>query len=323
MSTKASVNLYCLIARESPTAVVIRRGPTNRAQLLSWDLTNDLFDKGQWFKGRIYEHHCDLSPSGRYLVYWAGNHKAPYYHWTAVSRPPYLTALSLWPNHGSIGGGLFDSENHLLLTYLSKRKANGLPMPKDFNVQAWTGDYDAPLGHITEARLVRDGWSKTQQGLFKTDEATIGEQGRIDNWFEESRNLELGSLEGGGLLALPTLKKYSKGEIRHPFDPIDIRRKLSGAYYIEMRTLGLWQVEGPTYVTEYQVISATTNSIVLDLGRADWADWDRNGDLLYAKSGSMFRAPMENLGNGDAVQLIDLSGATFEPLEAPAEFKQW
>jgi hypothetical protein len=323
MSTKASVNLYCLIARESPMAVVIRRGPSNRAQLLSWDLSNDHFEKGQWFKGRIYEHHCDLSPSGRYLVYWAGNHKAPYYHWTAVSRPPYLTAISLWPNDGSIGGGVFDDESRLLLTYLSRRKAYGNPLPNGFEVEAWTGDYHAPLGHITEARLLRDGWSQTQQGIFKLDENKIEERRRFDDWFERFQNIEPGSLARSELEAPPALTTFSKGEIRHPLDPIDIRRKQSGTYYLEMRTLGLWQVEGPTHVTEYRVFSATTNNIVLDLGRTDWADWDKNGDLLYARSGCIFRVPSHKIGNGEPLQLIDLTGATFEPLEAPAEFKRW
>jgi hypothetical protein len=323
MSTKASVNLYCLLARDSHAAVVIRRGPSNRAQLLSWDLTNDQFRKGQWFKGRVYEHHCDLSPSGRYLVYWAGNHKAPYYHWTAVSRPPYLTAISLWPNNGSIGGGLFDDESHLLLTYLSKRKAYGNPLPNGLKVEAWTGDYEAPLGHITEARLVREGWSQTQQGIFKHDQKIVEERKQFDDWFERFRDIELGSLEESEMEAPPPLTKYSKGEIRHPFDPIDIRRKQSGLHCLEMRTLGLWQVEGPTYVTEYRILSATTDSLVLDLGRTDWADWDWNGDLLYARSGCIFRVPAKKISSGEKVQLIDLTDATFEPLEAPAEFKQW
>jgi hypothetical protein len=229
----------------------------------------------------------------------------------------------LWPNNGSIGGGLFDNENHLLLTYLSKRKACGNPLPNGFKVEAWTGDYQAALGHITEARLLREGWSQTQQGTFKLDKKIVEERRRFDDWFERFRNIELGSLAESELEAPPGLTKYSKGEISHPFDPIDIRRKLSGTYCLEMRTLGLWQVEGPTFVTEYQVLSATTDGLVFDLGRTDWADWDSNGDLLYARSGCIFRVPTQKIGSGEQVQLIDLAGDTFEPLEAPAEFKRW
>jgi len=291
--------------------------------LLRWDLSNDHFEKGQWFKGRIYERYCDLSPSGRYLVYWAGNQKAPYYHWTAVSRPPYLTAISLWPNNGSVGGGLFESENHLMLTYLSKRKAQGTPLPNGFKIEAWTGDYLAPLGHVMESRLVREGWKQTQQGIIAPDESTIEKHKQFDEWFKKFLEIGIESLERSGLGAPPALPKYSKGDIRFPFDPIDIWRKRSGPYNLEVRTLGLQQVEGPAYVTEYLVLSATTESVVLDLGRTDWADWDKNGDLLYVKSGCIFRVPSHNIGNAQPIQLIDLTQDAFEPLEAPAEFKRW
>ena len=57
---------------------------------------------GQWFKGRIYEKRCDLSPDGTKLIYFAQkintrtlNDPKYSYAWTAISRPPYLTALAL------------------------------------------------------------------------------------------------------------------------------------------------------------------------------------------------------------------------------------
>src|SRR5262249_39683455 len=55
------------------------------------------FYEGQWFNGRIYERRCDLSPSGKRLIYFAASYKAPYAIWTAVSRLPFLTAVTLWP----------------------------------------------------------------------------------------------------------------------------------------------------------------------------------------------------------------------------------
>lgn len=66
---------------------------------------------GQWFKGRIYERRCDLSPSGEKLIYFAAKYRSPLYTWTAVSRPPFLTALLLWPKGDAWGGGgLFNNE---------------------------------------------------------------------------------------------------------------------------------------------------------------------------------------------------------------------
>src|SRR5689334_23259019 len=96
MSTTTQVRLYALLARKSPRAVIFRRGPSRQVQLISWNTEKDTFEPGQWFKGRIYERRCDLSPNGDLLIYFAAKHKEPLYSWSAVSRPPYLTALALW-----------------------------------------------------------------------------------------------------------------------------------------------------------------------------------------------------------------------------------
>jgi hypothetical protein len=56
-------SLYAL-AREAPFALVFRRGPSKSALLIGWNTSNDTFQPGQWFKGRIYERRCDLSPTG-------------------------------------------------------------------------------------------------------------------------------------------------------------------------------------------------------------------------------------------------------------------
>ncbi len=55
--------LYAILARDARTGVVFRRGPSRQVQLIRWDLRDDTFEHGQWFKGRIYERRCDLSPS--------------------------------------------------------------------------------------------------------------------------------------------------------------------------------------------------------------------------------------------------------------------
>jgi hypothetical protein len=130
--------------------------------LLTWDTATDAVTPGQWFKGRIYEHRCDLSPSGDKLVYFAAKHRGPYGTWTAVSRPPWLTALALWP-HGDAwgGGGLFETETRLRLNHRADRMqlAEDSRLPRRFQVE--------PLGKhsgmgedfpIYELRLQRDGW---------------------------------------------------------------------------------------------------------------------------------------------------------------------
>ena len=119
--------LSVLLARSAPVAIVLRRGPTKWVQMLRWQTDRDDFESGQWFKGRIYERRCDLTPNGSHLIYFAADFKEPrvekrsvdeapssttrarYYSWTAISKPPFLTALALWPKGDCWhGGGLFD-----------------------------------------------------------------------------------------------------------------------------------------------------------------------------------------------------------------------
>ena len=60
--------LFVIVARAAPRAVVFRRGPSEWYQVIAWDTARDVFSDGAWFKGRIYENRCDLSPDGRLLA---------------------------------------------------------------------------------------------------------------------------------------------------------------------------------------------------------------------------------------------------------------
>src|SRR4051812_45410499 len=50
--------------------LVIRRGPSRQVCTMLWHRQNDTFTLGQWFKGRIYERRCDLSPAGTHFIYF-------------------------------------------------------------------------------------------------------------------------------------------------------------------------------------------------------------------------------------------------------------
>jgi hypothetical protein len=89
----SQVRLSAILARRSPISVIFRRGPSKQVLLTRWNTSNDTFEYGQWFKGRIYERRCDLSPDGDLLLYFAANYKKSYQSWSAISRPSYLTAL--------------------------------------------------------------------------------------------------------------------------------------------------------------------------------------------------------------------------------------
>src|SRR5436190_3673632 len=124
--------LYGLLARESSKAILFRRGPSKKVLLISWDTDSDTFEEGQWLNGRIYERRCDLSPNGELLVYFAA--KFPHSSWTAVCRPPYLTALAMWPKGDAWGGGgLFATNTKLQLNHPGSQMVVG----DDFRLPKW------------------------------------------------------------------------------------------------------------------------------------------------------------------------------------------
>lgn len=112
--------LFILLARDAPLGLILRRGPSKWCHLILWDTRRDVFTNGAWFRGRIYEDKCDLSPDGTLLVYAVhqGHRLQTSYtsSYTAVSRPPWLHALALWPMATTYGGGgRFMDDKHLSL----------------------------------------------------------------------------------------------------------------------------------------------------------------------------------------------------------------
>jgi len=112
--------LFAIFAQSAPIGVVVRRGPSAWTQLSLWDTRHDVFTLGAWFRGRIYAEKCDVSPDGTLFVYAAhqgGRLQTSYTDsWTAVSRPPWLHALALWPMGTTYGcGGRFVEDRSLIL----------------------------------------------------------------------------------------------------------------------------------------------------------------------------------------------------------------
>jgi hypothetical protein len=293
--TKSSVRLYVIIARDAPKAVVFRRGPSKQVLLTIWHTDSDIFDEGQWLKGRIYERRCDLSPSGNFLIYFAANYKEPYFSWTAISKPPFLTALALWQKgDGWGGGGLFKNESEILLNHRADEMTlvEGFKLPKKIKIKpfgerpGW-GE-DSP---ILDTRLTRDGWNLLQSGQL------IEHKSGAPIWIE--------------------------------FNPPIIWSRLNSAIHsLELREAinGLRERNGAWYITEHFVFDKNSNETI-SLGKTDWADWDRNGELLFAKDGRIFRLGLDENGKlnavGDAKMLIDLSERKFEPKETPSQFRSW
>jgi hypothetical protein len=98
MSLKSPIpcRVTVFVARQAQAAVILRRGPTRWVELILWDTKKDLFQRGQWFHGRVYEERCDLSPDGTKFIYFAAKYGRKRDAdmpdtWTAISKPPYFT----------------------------------------------------------------------------------------------------------------------------------------------------------------------------------------------------------------------------------------
>ncbi len=163
MTEQFPARIHVLLAREARYGVVIRRGPAKQTCLIGWDRQTDTFEPAQWLKGRIYERRSDLSPNGRYMIYFAMNGKwnsETRGAWTAISQSPWLKAKALWAKGDCWhGGGLFidnrsywlnDGYGHTLLKQTSEVVRDMAYQPKAY--------YGGECPGVYFLRLQRDGW---------------------------------------------------------------------------------------------------------------------------------------------------------------------
>jgi hypothetical protein len=289
-------------------------------QLIRWDTAADTFEPGQWFHGRIYEEYSDLSSDGRLLVYWARKGRryvasdvGRFDNWTAVSKPPYLTALALWPGGDWQGGGLFGDSHKIRLNFSGPR--GNLPargsLPSDFKVRArpWTED-----GPVLFPRLERDGWRqiKSMQGSYPRSQFRPQLQALLadrDSLAKAARAriieqvLPKITLKSGYLTERPVVM-----EKLHPSGSLS----LVMAYAIFGYHTGFdFQLKGELLKAQVPVEGA------------EWADWDHRGRLVYVCGGKLFAVEIEGPGLLEPRELADFNDARPEPKEAPAWAREW
>ncbi len=154
--------LHVLLARDASTALVIRRGPARSVATIGWDRKRDTFELGQWLRGRIYEMRCDLSPDGTHFIYfamnghWKSRGKGA---WTAISRPPYLTAVALHAKGDCWNGGGLFLDNR---TYWLNGPHEMIEDTGEVNAGARSSSFHYGGGEchgVYFNRLERDGWT--------------------------------------------------------------------------------------------------------------------------------------------------------------------
>lgn len=156
--------LFVIFARDEPTAVILRRGPSAWYHLISWNTANDTFSHGAWFRGRIFEDKCDLSPDGQlflYSVHKPGQEDPTYSEdWTALSRPPWLFALTLWPQGTTRGGGGRFVDSRQIVLCCHERQAHPNHPLRGLELVSGTVDYQESSDEVPEA----DWCGRDQQG---------------------------------------------------------------------------------------------------------------------------------------------------------------
>ena len=301
--------------------MIFRRGPSYWVQIVKWNTNTDTFEEGQWFHGRIYEKRCDLSPDGSLLIYLAQkiNKKSladtEYtYAWTAISKPPYLTALTLWPKGDCWnGGGLFRSNTSVWLNHPAGATAHkDHPAPKSMKVDAHI-EYRGEDNTVFAERLERDGWNCTQpwKGSFvqkgvKLDFAANAS--KIDSneadWLRELHEATLGSgsRNYGYVTYCPILSEK--------VSPLGNQTLVMTTAFVAMEN------------NRKYLIGNNATGHETCLSNAEWADWDLNGRVVFAREGKIFGAGIDNESVCE-VELGDLNSNKRIGVKAPSWACAW
>jgi hypothetical protein len=326
-----TARLYCLIARGARKAVVFRRGPNKQVRLLSWDLRSDRIEGGQWLKGRIYERRCDLNVDGSLLVYFAAKFRGPVASWTAVSRPPLLTAVAFFPKGDCWGGGgLFDTDGSLALNHRpdepedarlsgalkSGRKAKRVPRYlREGSSRPWDVPALEDKGPVVGQTAARNALKLPIRKLG--EHSGSGEDSPIlpmrlerDGWTylkAETQTRQHGDKSGSRIWLTfdPPVRRFK------PIAGTDLRLQVSWH--------GLKERDNRWYVETMEIVGPRLNE--RSFGRIDWADADHNGDVLYAAEGKLFRARITRIADiieADCRMVADLNDMKFEELAPQA-----
>lgn len=304
----ASCTLYAILARDGRSAVVSPRGPSKSVLLLRWWLASNRVEEGQWLRGRIYEDRCDLSFDGEYLLYFAAKQGRGFGTWTAISRPPYLTALALWPLGDTWeGGGIFLGPRQVALAHRGTKSAlaPGFALPRDWRVEQmrWPVLAEPPQGReayigspVECTRLLREGWTVHPGTSHRQSERQEAESG-----------------------------------VGYKLDPpLTFQRRQPGRTDILLSAIteGLFVRNGPS-LRHRVMVSDTAGRSLRRFDHTDWADFAPNGDLLLGDRGCLYRLSARQAGVAaddplaDATLVADLRPLVFRHRRAPVTATRW
>ncbi len=288
MVNASSCSLYAIQARESPWAVIFRRGPSRFVQLIRWHTETDEFHHGQWFKGRIYEREADLSPSGDKVIYLSANYRQKHPHYGSyivISRPPYLTALAIFQTCGTYDGcGFFQTEDLVRIPggpwFLTQN-----PFKKE------------PPSNLDFSQLPKGVFFGERNALHMAGWVPVKEHG------DGTKPVHYFSLPAISMKPSPAHSNMQL--LKETIDPAVSYEKHQRYYLHDIQS-----------------------GFELDLGILDWCDFDKAGNLLFSKEGCLYRlkqddAPAVAFDIAQAKLLYDFRPSQFTELEAPSWAMEW
>eukprot|EP01113_Clastostelium_recurvatum_P046748 TRINITY_DN8237_c0_g1_i1.p1 TRINITY_DN8237_c0_g1~~TRINITY_DN8237_c0_g1_i1.p1 ORF type:complete len:427 (-),score=48.40 TRINITY_DN8237_c0_g1_i1:87-1175(-) len=327
---KPTVRVFGMLASDSNVAVLMRIGPKYHTQLILWDRRNDTFTRGQWLKGKVFPERCSLNPDGSLLIYHVSKfHHHVHQKWTAVSHPPYFTALVMWPHHRAYqaipfdrktkdphpdpfqnnehptlidcnGGGVWLANHHVFLKHSDESMQTNPPGRHPLKVTHVSGHKPPlPFHETVYAR-----------GVYWTDKVYMAVCGNPDCNFEGCH------LTVHGKSFSPRLKSRLEMETRtinNPKPPEEMN------YNVD-----------PMYVNRISYVLTTEGpKSRIELEGAVWADVDRSRDrVVFTRGGGLYTCTIVQAGR-DAPWTIeermieDFAQNTFTEVEPPPAARRW
>lgn len=325
--------IHAIIARERRRAVVFRRGPSKKVAVIGWNLNTDEFTTGQWFKGRIYEYRCDLSPDGRYLLYFA----AKYGINPVEARIEELVKAEL----GEFDWGNYSEKNYLAyrkraeaLEEENRRSHAGefekLRRSRDYTDGSWTaisrtpylkaldlwfngsgwnggGFVDATHVWINKPHPIRgDHFHHTVSGKF-TELAEPPDPRLITENGGECPGIYLARIERDGWKLHQIIKPYAEYMKHLPANTVLIKR----FYYATERC----EAGYGCYWEEHELLY--DGKRLFDGRSWRWADYDAGGKrVLFAKAGAIYSWSLKK-PDAPPVLLHDFNDMKYEEIAAP------
>jgi len=124
----------------------------------------------------------------------------------------------------------------------------------------------------------------------------------------------------GWELKLPwQIENHGYPKLFHTIQP-EVREKFNvGRTHVIRLTRS---IECLDYAEEFAVRS-TKQSVVTEIDRASWVDWDQQGRLVFARGGKIFAGSMEDNGPLTEKQLIDFNQSKPGLLPDPKWATEW